>query len=535
VASSTSSSRRPPLGLVGLTAAVAVAFALPAGYVVWRNLTLGSDPLDVLFSDRTIPPLRRTLLLAVLVAPAAAVTGTLLAWLNTRTDLPLRPMWRIVAPLPLVYPSFVGAAAFISALNPGGLADDLLGGLGLSGTPQLRGLGGAWLVLTLFTYPYVYLPTAARLAGLPPSLEESARLLGDRPLRVFWRVVLPQTWSAIMAGTLLVFLYTISDFGAVQLMRYDTLTRAIFTTRFNDRAVSFALSLILMAVALTVVALERAAARRQPPASLTRGRAALQVQLGWWKGPALAFIGLVICLGLVAPAASLADWAITGLVRQSQGRLDLAIDAQQVASATWSTTQVSVVAALVAMAAVLPLAYLTARYRSRIGGASNAVVVAGFALPGLVVALSLVFWTLNTPGMDALYLTFPLLIFAYVVHFGAQSTRASQVAVATVPSRLEDAARTLGAGRLRRFATIELPLMLPGLLAGAGLVLLSTMKELPATLLIAPIGFQTLTTRIWGSFEDGFIAEAGLMSLVLVGLSAVLTWALVIRRTELFD
>jgi iron(III) transport system permease protein len=119
-----------------------------------------------------------------------------------------------------------------------------------------------------------------------------------------------------------------------------------------------------------------------------------------------------------------------------------------------------------------------------------------------------------------------------VVHLGAQSLRTAQVAVGSVPRRLDESARVLGAGRLRRFTTVELPLMLPGLAAGAGLVLLSTMKELPITLLTSPLGFETLATRIWEDAEAVFLAEAGLASLVLVALSGVLTWLLVVRRTE---
>jgi iron(III) transport system permease protein len=184
---------------------------------------------------------------------------------------------------------------------------------------------------------------------------------------------------------------------------------------------------------------------------------------------------------------------------------------------------------------VLPVAYLTTRHRSRSGAVSNALVVAGFALPGLVIALAVVFWVLRAPLVGGLYQTYPLLVFAYVVHFGAQSMRASQVSVSGVPRRMEDAARSLGSGRWRRLRTVDVPLMLPGLAAGAGLVLLSTMKELPATLLLAPTGFETLATRIWSATESALFARAGLHALVLVALSGLLTWLLTIRRLERLD
>jgi iron(III) transport system permease protein len=143
-----------------------------------------------------------------------------------------------------------------------------------------------------------------------------------------------------------------------------------------------------------------------------------------------------------------------------------------------------------------------------------------------------VFWTLNVPGFDRFYQTIPLLVTAYVVHFGSQAMRAAEIAVAGVPVRLRESARLLGAGPLRRLVTVDLPLMRPGLLAGGGLVLLSTVKELPATLLLAPAGTKTLATQVWNSYEDGFFADAGLAALVLLAVSGVLTWALVLRRAH---
>jgi iron(III) transport system permease protein len=161
-------------------------------------------------------------------------------------------------------------------------------------------------------------------------------------------------------------------------------------------------------------------------------------------------------------------------------------------------------------------------------------VVGGFALPGLVIALALVRWVLDVPLLGQLYQTLPVLLAAYTVHFGAQAMGTTRVAVASVPGRLDDAARTLGAGRWRRLRTVELPIMLPGLIAGAGLVLLSTMKELPATLLLRPTSVDTLAVHIWGAREAARWADTGLASIVLVALSALLTWRLVARRVERF-
>ena len=523
--------RRPaPAPLAAVSALVACLFATPLAYLAVRGLTEGGT-LAAWTSAATLGPLARTLLLGVSVAAASAVLGTALAWLVARTDLPGRRAARLLLPLPLVMPSFIAAFALLAAFAPGGLLEGLLEPLGVDRLPAFEGFWGALYVLTLFTYPYVYLPVVARLGQLPASLEESARLLGRGPAAVFRTVVAPQAAGAVWAGTLLVFLYTISDFGAVQLLRYETLTSSIYASRVFDRAGALAQSLLLGVLAVAVVAAERSATRGAQPGRLAAGARSLRVPLGRWRGPAVALVAGVVGLALVAPVGVLAFWAGRGLVAGSTRAGALVSDAGGLALPAVHTATMAVLSAILAVAAVLPVAYLTVRHASRLAGAANAVIVGGFALPGLVVALALAFWTLQAPWpLAALYQTQALLVFAYVVHFGSQALRAAQVAVAAVPSRLDDAARTLGAGRLRRLRTVELPLATPGLLAGAGLVLLSTMKELPATLLLAPPGFETLATRIWNATEDAFLADASLAALILLALSGILTWFLVVRH-----
>lgn len=525
------SGRRPPIVLLVVAVAVGVVFLGPLAYVVWRNVELGSDVWSVVWSADTLEPLRRSLWLGTAVALSTAVIGTGLAWLTVRCDLPGRGAFRLLAPLPLVFPSFVGAAALIAGFSTGGLVEQLLTPLGIDSLPNVRGFGGAWLVLTLFTYPYVYLPVAARMRDLPPSLEESARLLGRRPAAVFASVVLPQVSGAIWAGVLLVFLYTISDFGAVTLLGYDTLTEQIYADKLYDQERAMALSLVLGGVALLVVAAERSFDRRRRRVEVIRSSAPLTVALGRWRWPALVAVAAVLFNALVGPVAVLGFWAWRGLT-SSVDSIGLGTDVGALVEPTGNSAVVAVVTAGVAVAVVLPVAWLTARYRSRVGGAANSMVVAGFALPGVVIALSIVFWVIDAPLLGRWYQTLPLLIVAYVLHFGAQATRAAHVAVGAVPDRLGDAAATLGARRTRRFLTVELPLMTPGLLAGAGLVLLSTLKELPATLLLAPIGFDTLATEIWHASDRGALAQSSLAALVLVALSCVLTWLVVLRRAD---
>ncbi len=525
--------QRAPLALKVIALISAFLFACPAIYLVWRNITSDSDPLGVLFSEQTLSPLMRTINLTILVTLSAAILGTGLAWLTIRTDMPSRRILKIILPLPLVFPTFVGAAAFIRTLNPGGLANNLVEKIGIEKTLELHGLFGAWLVLTLFTYPYVFLPVAARLKNLSSSLEESARLLGDSSWSTFRKVVLPQIASSLLAGSLLVFLYTISDFGAVQFMRYDTLTRAIWTTRLNNQPVSFALALILLTLAAVAVIIETFVSRRFRKPDATTQVETVLISLGKWKPIAITASWLIVFLALITPTIALGDWAADGLLREFRGGRPLFIDFKDIIEPTINTAWISMLTALIAAAIVLPVSYLVAKYRSSIGNTANAIMTSTFAMPGLLIALSMFFWTLKTSwAAEHLRGTIIILIFAYLVRFSAQALGPAKASVASIPPSLEDASQVLGASKFKRFFTIDLPVVTPGLLAGSGLVLMSTMKELPITLLVAPFEFPTLTTKIFQSFEDAFVAEGGLLALILVLLSAILTWILVIRQAD---
>ncbi|HHC07611.1 MAG TPA: iron ABC transporter permease [Actinobacteria bacterium] len=513
--------RRRGDAVTPLAVAVAVLYAFPILYLAWRTLTLGGDVLAILSSPRTLVPLANSLRVAAATAVACAVVGTGLAWLVVRTDLPGRRWWRILLPLPLVVPSFVGATALLAAFGRGGL---------LPFVPRIEGFWGAFGVLTALSYPYVYVPVAARLSSTAPSLEEAARLLGRRPTGVVLRVVLPQVRGAIAAGTMLVFLYGLSDFGAVSLMRYDTITRAIFSARLFDPATSLTLGLLLALLALIVAGAERLVSpRRRPPARVGTGQ--VRYRLGRLAVPATGAVVGVVAVALAAPIAVFVAWVLRGSATVGAGFGGLGDGLGFLLRPTANSAIAAVVAGATATLVTLPVAYAAARGGGWAANAAAALVTHVFALPGLVVALAVVFWAIRAPGpLGYLYQTFPLLVLGYVLHFGAQAMRTTQAALAEVSRRYDEAGRTLGAGARRRFVAIELPLVVPGLLAGGGLVLLSTLKELPATLLLAPTGFETLATRIWGAAEDGFYAEVGITSLVLVGLSALLTWFLVLRH-----
>jgi iron(III) transport system permease protein len=188
---------------------------------------------------------------------------------------------------------------------------------------------------------------------------------------------------------------------------------------------------------------------------------------------------------------------------------------------------VSAAAAVVAVAASIPVAVWAVRYPSRVARVIARLSYSGYALPGLVIALSLVF--LVTRHFRGMYQTLGLLIVAYCIRFLPEALSATRSALAAVAPAFEEAARSLGDGTWRVLRAITLPLIRSGLLAGAGLVFLTSMKELPATLILRPIGFETLATRIWSAASEGVFSEAAAPSLMLLVASAVPVWMLIIR------
>ena len=507
--------RRPPLALLVPACVTVAALLLALAYLVVRAGS-GSDRVwRVLTRDSTLELLWSTGLLVAGVVSTAVLVAVPLAWLVTQSDLPGRRLWAIAAALPLVVPSYVAALALLGAFGPRGLLRDLLG---VERLPDLDGYWGSLLALTLATYPYVFLLSAAALRGLDPALEEAARGLGLSRRRAFARVTVPALRPAVGAGSLLVALYVLSDFGVVSLMRYDTLTRSIFLQYRSlfDRTPAAVLGLVLVALTGLILVLEARARRggrlyRTSPGAARRQRL---VPLGRWTVPALAFCTLAVGTFLAVPTLVLGTWLARGIANDRE----LEVPVRE----TLNSLSASSLAAVAAVLLAIPVALLASRWPSRLTRALERLSFAANALPGIVIALSLVFFAARYA--PAVYQTLALLVFAYVVRFFPQGLAGAETAIARVNPRLEEAARGLGHGPLRTLATVTLPLARPGLLAGAALVFLSAMKELPATLILRPIGFETLATEIWKLTSVGAYSRAALPALVLIAVSIPLLW-----------
>jgi iron(III) transport system permease protein len=461
--------------------------------------------------------------LAVTVGAGAVAIGVPLAWLTARTDLPGRRLWTVATAVPLAIPSYVMAFAFVAAVGPRGALSDLLGQAGLPGLPSLYGFAGAAIVLTLATYPYVLLATRAALLRSDPQIEEAGRALGDGPLTTFRRVTLPIIAPAIAGGALLAVLYALADFGAVAILQFDSFARAIYVQyrASFDRSLAALLALMLVGVTFVVAWIEWRIRSRRAAVSHAPRRPPRPVPLGRWRWPAVALCAAVTVMALLIPAATVAVWLTRGLAQGEPVRVLLDAGVNSLLAGSLAAAAAGVLA--------LPIAFLLVRHPGRLAAWIGGLVYSAYAVPGIVLALATVFFVLNVAPV--VYQTLLVLVLAYSIRFLPQAVGPTRTSLSQVGTGLVDAARTLGDNPRVAFRSITLPLLRPGIVAGMALVFLTTVKELPLTLLLGPSGFDTLATQIWGSATEGLYARAAGPAAMLLILSA-LTVGLLFRAEE---
>lgn len=489
---------------------------LPLVYLAIRASEAGAAVWPLIMRPRTFQVLTNTTLLAGAVTLTGMAISVPLGWLLVRTDLPWRRFWTIAASVPLAIPSLIGGFTFVAAFGTGGIVYQwLLALLPPERIPSIYGFGGAWILLTLLTYPYVLLPVCASLRGMDRAQEETARSLGHSGASVFWRVVTPNLRPALLSGGLLAALYTLSDFAAVSLLQFDSFTRAIFVqyqASFN-RNYAAVLSLLLVILTALILLLEGyvRGSKRYYRVGSGASRTLQPVRLGRWRWPAAAFCGIFVLMSVGLPVGVTLYWLVRGALR---GEI-LAFPW----TAIFNSLSVSLTAALIAVLTALPIAVLAVRYRSMGTAVLERATYIGYALPGIVVSLSLVFFGARYGG--PLYQTIWMLLFAYIVLFLPQAVSTLKSSLTLVSPNVENVARSLGLPPGRVLWRVTVPLIRPGLLAGGALVFLTAMKELPATLLLSPIGFHTLATSVWSSVNEAFYAQAALPALILIAVSSL--------------
>ncbi|MDH4300468.1 MAG: iron ABC transporter permease [Nitrospira sp.] len=499
--------------------ATAALILLPLGYVT--TLALSADPAvwQRLWATRVPELLLNTVSLAGAVALLTLGLGVSTAWMVTRFEFPGRRLWEVALVLPLAMPTYVLAYVYNYLLGFGGPMEQLWQ---LVAGPQARifspqSFWGVTLVMALDTFPFVYLLTRSALLSFNVSFEEVARTCGASQLRTMFSVTLPLLRPSIVAGVALVVLYVVSDFGAVSLLRYQTLTYAVFqqmTGRSDNQAASI-LSILLVILALLFLLTERWFRRKSRFYQTTgRYRAPQRIQRGWFHtGLLTACLASVVGLAFGIPTSLLVMWSLS---QEAQAILDT-----RFFGFVWNSALLSSLAATAAVLVGLPLAYLASRKPTWLNLGCLQAAYAGYVLPGPVAALAVLFLFLKI--MPFFYGTVLVLIVAYVLHFLPAGLQSLEPSIQQITPNLEEVARTLGLGVRETWRRVTLPLIRNGVIVAWVLIFLQTMKELPATLLLRPVGFDTLAIRVWLEASEEYyqLAAPSALLIVLVGLPAL--------------
>lgn len=500
-----------PPSLVVVSAVVAAFALIPLGYLVVYASSLGAhEAWDLLVRPRMGELLWNTTRLVVGGCFLSLVLGVGCAWVVERTDVPGRNLWHVLAAAPLAIPAFVNSYGWSSL------------------TPNVEGYLGALVIVTLSYFPLVYLPTAAMLRGLDPAMEEVSRSLGLGAGTTFLRVVLPQLRPAMIGGALLVGLHMLSEFGALQMLRFPTFTTAIYDqykSSFNTAGANvIAAVLVLCCLLLLMADLRLRSDRRLVRVGSGAKRRAVPVRLGALRIPVLIALIALTAASLGVPLYSLGHWLAVGS--------STAFPIGEILSAAGTSVGLGLAAALLTVVLSLPVAWLSVRYRSRITTAIERSAYVANALPGIVVALALVTVSINVvPGI---YQTYVLLIAAYAMMFLPRALVSVRSAAEQSPPVFEDVAHGLGLSPLATARRVTLPLLAPGIGAGCALVFLAVTTELTATLLLSPIGTSTLSTEFWVNSSSVAYGAAAPYALLMVLISLPATY-LLSRRPSLED
>ena len=494
---------RPPLALVLPGLLAALTSIAPLAYLFDIASDRGLDFVwDEIWQQRTIELVARSLFLAASVSIVSVFISVPAAWLVTRGDIPFRSGWRVLLALPLAIPSYLAAFAWISW------------------RPSLAGFTGAFVVLTLVTYPYVFLPVCAALSRLNPAIEEIAVIHGrGRSLQLIL-LAARQVRGSIATGALLVALYVLSDFGAVATMRYDAFTWVIYSSYrsgFNpSRAAILAIVLVLIALALLFG--EKILRGQNESLLSARSVDANPRHRVSIKPIAIAFLSTIIVFALAFPIWRVVTWVYR------YGSEDSMAD---IATALWHSVFFSGLAALATIQLALPIGILAGRYPSRSTTLLEQSTYVTHALPGIVIAISMVF--LGVRLLEPIYLRTPLLVIAYVALFLPVAVWSIRSAAEQIPDSLDEVSRSLGLSQWGIVRRVTLPLLAPGLLSAGALVVLAGMKELPATMLLRPTGSETLATRLWTYTSVSDYAGAGPYALAIIVFVSIPT-AIASRR-----
>lgn len=478
-------------------AALVAAFTLlPLIHVIAYAASVGVDVAqEELWRPRMGQLVWNTVRLVIGGVLLSGAIATACAWVVERTDLRAPRLWRALLVAPLAVPAFVNGYAWVSL------------------THAVEGYLGAVLIVSLSYFPFVYLPVTASLMRLDPEFEDVARTLGLGPWATFWRVVLPQLKPALFGGSLLVALHLLAEFGALQLLGYQTFTVAIYE-QYEAGSSGPATNLTASVLVLFCLVVLVGELRLRGNASLVRvgagvARPAGRLRLGRLRRPVTIGLATVSVLAIGVPVLSLMHWMIVGS--------STSFPLQTLLQTTLTTIGLAAIGAAVATAVAIPVSIVVVRRPSLLSTLSERATYAASALPGIVVALALVGLVLK--AAPVMYQTAAVLIGAYVMMYASRAVVGVRAAMEHAPPRLDEVAGSLGLNAWATFRRVTLPLVAPGVAAAAAMVFIAIATELTATLLLAPSGTKTLATQFWSHSSSLAYGAAAPYALLIVVLS----------------
>lgn len=468
---------------------------------------------------------RGTIYLCLLVGLGAGVIGAGAGFIVGLADFPGRRVVAVLLALPFAIPAYIAAYAYGDLLSPFGAVARLAPPGAL---PEIRSLPGAAFVLTLSTYPYVYLAVLAALAKRSGAYLEAARALGASPIAAARRALIPVTRPALAGGLALALMETAADYGVADYFGVRTLSVGIFRTWYGlgDLAGATQIAAALFFVALILTGVEESARRGETADSARAPRAQSRIRLSARASAlALLLLSIPIIFGFAAPALVLA------------AKFDPAFSDSAARGLSGSFANTAIVAGAGALGAMALAVWLAGAARgARMRGSKILIRVAtmGYAIPGAVIAigiLAIVAFLSRTLGLGAAG-GVGVLLYAYIARFLTAGYNSAAGGYQQVSPQMDQAARSLGAGPLRLLTAVHWPMIRTPLFAGAAIVGIDIAKELPATLLLRPFNFETLATRIYRLASDERLAEAAPAALLLIAVSLPPTVALALAATR---
>ena len=464
----------------------------------------------------------------------SGIIGLVSAWLVTAYEFPLRKFFSWGLMLPLAIPAYIGAFTYDGLLNYTGVIQTFLRNnlnIGINNNLfHIRNIWGAIFIFTIFLYPYVYIISKSYLSKFSNSIVENAKLLGKNNIEIFAQIIVPMSRVSLVAGTSLVIMEVLNDYGVVKYFGISTFSTAIFKTWFGmgDTISAIRLSAILMALVFGILFLEKVLRGNKKYSSTTTTFKSIKKQeLKGKKGfLATSFLCIIFSLGFIIPTLQLIHWAFLTYKK--------ILDKDFIKMA-FSSISVGIISSVFIVIIALIIGNFTRLSHLKIKKLYSRVTTLGYSIPGAVIAIGVItlFIKLDRflkPVYDKIpYISGTLLfstsiimlIFAYIIRFLAIGYNSIESSFEKVGNKYTNASRILGHNTIYTFIKVDIPMIKQGILSGLLLVFIEVIKELPLSLILRPFNFNTLATKAYEYANDEMIHEASIASLFIVLISVI--------------